>query len=68
MDLLQKIHWVDGQNFIDYLWACASDALARRCYEASNCEKITEEILLKRMKKMSIRAGKYCGIPLDGTR
>ena len=47
---------LDGQNIIDHLWACASDALARRCYEAGNCDKITEKILLQRMKKMSIRA------------
>ena len=46
---------LDGQNIIDHLWACASDALARRCYEAGNCDKITEKILLQRMKKMSIR-------------
>lgn len=47
---------LDGQNIIDHLWACASDDLARRCYEAGNCDKITEKILLQRMKKMSIRA------------
>lgn len=47
---------LDGQNIIDHLWACASDALVRRCYEAGNCDKIIEKILLQRMKKMSIRA------------
>lgn len=47
---------LDGQNVIDHLWACATDGLARRCYDAGNCDKITEKNLLQRMKKMSIRA------------
>ena len=47
---------LDGQHVIDHLWACATDGLARRCYDAGNCDKITEKNLLQRMKKMSIRA------------
>ena len=47
---------LDGQNVIDHLWACATDDLARRCYEGGNTDNITEESLLQRMRKMSIRA------------
>ena len=47
---------LEGQSIIDQLWACANSSLARRCYEAGNTDNITEDDLLARMKKMSIRA------------
>ena len=45
-----------GENVIDHLWTTATPGLARRCYEAGNADKITEDDLLKRMKKLAIRA------------
>ena len=43
-----------GENIIDHLWTTATPGLARRCYEAGNADKITEDELLKRMKKLAI--------------
>lgn len=45
-----------GENIVDHLWTTATPGLARRCYEAGNADKITEDDLLKRMKKLAIRA------------
>ena len=45
-----------GDNIVDHLWATATSDLAKRCYEAGNTDKITEDDLLKRMKKLAVRA------------
>ena len=47
---------LEGQNIIDQLWACASQNLAKACYESGATSTTTEEELLKIMKKLSIKA------------
>ena len=41
---------------VNQLWDCASEDLARRCYEAGPSKDITEKDLLARMKKLAIKA------------
>ena len=45
-----------GQSAVDQLWACASDGLARSCYDSGVSSTTEEEALLKAMKRLAIRA------------
>ena len=47
---------LEGANVVNQLWDCASEDLARRCYEAGPSKDITEKDLLARMKKLAIKA------------
>ena len=47
---------LEGNNVVNQLWDCASDDLARRCYEAGPSKAITEKDLLARMKRLAIKA------------
>ena len=45
-----------GQPAVDQLWACASEGLARSCYDSGVSSMMEEEALLKAMKRLAIRA------------
>ena len=45
-----------GQSAVDQLCACASDGLARSCYDSGVSNNTEEEALLKAMKRLAIRA------------
>ena len=45
-----------GKDIVNQLWDCASDDLSRRCFEAGPTADITEDELLKRLRKLSIKA------------
>ena len=47
---------LEGSYVVNQLWDCASDDLARRCYEAGPSKEITEKDLLARMKRLAIKA------------
>ena len=45
-----------GQAAVDQLWACASESLARSCYDSGVSSITEEDVLLKAMKRLAIRA------------
>ena len=47
---------LEGKDIVNQLWDCANKELARRCYEAGNNKDITEDELLRRLKRLSIKA------------
>jgi len=47
---------LEGQSVMDQLWACASQSLAKACYESGATALTTGEELLGMMKKLSIKA------------
>ena len=47
---------LDGNNTVNQLWDCASKDLARRAYESGPNRDITENDLLSRLKRLSIKA------------
>ena len=47
---------LQGQSAVDQLWACASEALARSCYDSGVSSSTDEETLMKAMKRLAIRA------------
>ena len=52
----KKSTGLEGENIINQLWDCATEELARRCYESGPTKDITEDELLARMKRLSIKA------------
>ena len=47
---------LEGKDIVNQLWDCANKELARRCYEAGSNKDITEDELLRRLKRLSIKA------------
>ena len=58
---------LEGVNVVNQLWDCASEDLARRCYEAGPSKDITEKDLLIGQNEeigyqSPVQAGKYCRV------